>query len=100
MASDALFYLQYLKGISEAEIFTVIHYEADKLLHFDYHSFTPEFICRLESKFPNMVTESSLANLTADSGEPASPMVPSGKSPKQIQETVSVWIRLSQLNPV
>ena len=59
MASDALFYLQYLKGISEAEIFTVIHYEADKLLHFDYHSFTPEFICRLESKFPNMVTESS-----------------------------------------
>ena len=38
---------------------TVIHYEANKLLYFNYHHFTPELIRRLKNKFPNLVAESN-----------------------------------------
>ena len=46
---------QHLKGKSEAEIVTDLHYEAEKLLHFNYHHFTPDLICRLKNAFPYMV---------------------------------------------
>ena len=39
-----IFNPKHLKGGSEAETFTVIHYKVNKFLHFNYYSFTPEFI--------------------------------------------------------
>ena len=58
MTSAAIFFnYQHLKGKPEAEIVTVIHYETEKLLHFNYHNFTPEFICRLKNGFTKLVDE-------------------------------------------
>ena len=60
MASAAIFFNpQYLKGKPEAETVTVLHYEAEKFLPFNYHHFTPEFICRLKNEYPKLVAESN-----------------------------------------
>ena len=59
MASDDFFNPQHLKGKSEAEIVTVLHYEAKKLLNSNYYHFTPGCIRWLKNEFPNMVSESN-----------------------------------------
>ena len=58
MASDAnKLNPQHVKGKSEYEIVTFLHYEAKKLLNFNYHNFTPELIRWLNNELPNMVAE-------------------------------------------
>ena len=45
-----------LKDISETEIVTVLHYMADKLIHFKYTEiFTEDFIRRLKKEMPGVV---------------------------------------------
>ena len=50
---------KHLKGKSEAEIVTVLHYEANKFMNFKCHNFTPELICMLKNEFSKLVTESN-----------------------------------------
>ena len=45
---------QHMKGKTEAEIVTVIPYEVEKLIHFNYTHFTPAFICLLMNEFPRL----------------------------------------------
>ena len=45
--------------MSESDIVTVLHYEAEKLLYFNYHNFTPEFIRQLNNEFTKLVAESN-----------------------------------------
>ena len=60
MASSAeKFNTQHLKGESEAEIVTVLQYDANKLLHSNYQHLTPEFIHLLKNEFPKLVAESN-----------------------------------------
>ena len=53
------FNTQHLKGKSEAYNVIVLHYEAKKLLYFNYRNFIPEFILWLRNEFPNIVAESN-----------------------------------------
>ena len=51
---------QHFKGKLEAEIATVIHHKAKKLLHYNYHYFSPEFIRRPKNEFSKLVSASHL----------------------------------------
>ena len=44
-----------LKGKSEAEIVPVLHYEANKIMYFNYHHFTPDLIRQLRNEFTKLV---------------------------------------------
>ena len=63
MDSAAIFFnYQHLKGKPESEIVTVLHYDAEKLLHLNYHHCTPYLICQLKNEFTKLVAESNWDN--------------------------------------
>ena len=50
-----IFNPMFLAGKSEAEVVTVLHPLADKLIHFGYEQFTEEFITQLKKEIKLVV---------------------------------------------